>query len=54
MVTQRELEGYRGSGNRRFGLSCATAWLAFYGLAIVGSIAASKSKAIDVVTAALP
>jgi len=54
MVTQRELEGYRGIGNRRFGLSCATAWLAFYALAIAGGIILSTGKAVDVVTAALP
>ena len=58
MVTQRELGAYRGSENRQFpvqfGLSCATAWLAFYALAIVGGIVAfTTGKAIEVVTAAL-
>ena len=57
MVTQRELGAYRGSENRQFpvqfGLSCATAWLAFYALAIVGGIVAYSGKAIEIVTAAL-
>ena len=57
MVTQRELGAYCGTENRQFpvqlGLSCATAWLAFYALAIVGGIVAYTGKAIEVATAAL-
>jgi hypothetical protein len=45
MVTQRELRTYRGGDYRQFpvqfGLSSATAWLAFYALAIVGGIVAN-------------
>ena len=57
MVTQRELGAYCGIENRKFpvqlGLSCATAWLAFYALAIAGGIVAYSGKAIEIVTAAL-
>ena len=57
MVTQRELGAYRDIGNRQFpvqlGLSSATAWLAFYALAIVGGLVANTGKAVEVVTAAL-